>query len=173
MTGERRRKAQGGYPRGEETRARIIRTAVALFGERGFDGVSTRDIAAEAKVPAPSLQYYFESKEGLYAACMEDLQAAASSAIGPALDTVDELLRSEAGANRLIDAYCSVLDALADFLIGTPDAASRALFVARQRFPSDATVPRLDVRNTPGRRITTAVPPSSLASPATIRLTRR
>ncbi len=153
MTGERRRKAQGGYPRGEETRARIIRTAVALFGERGFDGVSTRDIAAEAKVPAPSLQYYFESKEGLYAACIEDLQAAATSAIGPALDTVDELLRSEAGANRLIDAYCSVLDALADFLIGTPDAANRALFVARQRFPSDATVPRLDVRNTPGRRI--------------------
>src|ERR1700754_5242954 len=94
MTNARRRKADSGYARGEETRARIIRTALALSGERGFDGVSTRDIAAEAGVPAPSLQYYFENKEGLYAACIADIQAAAMSATKPGLEAMDELVRA-------------------------------------------------------------------------------
>src|SRR5881227_3297800 len=98
MTGLRRRKTDSGYARGEETRARIIRTALALFGERGFDGVSTRDIAARAGVPAPSLQYYFENKEGLYTACIEDIQMSASAAVNPALEVVEALLRDKASA---------------------------------------------------------------------------
>src|SRR5215469_13323418 len=67
----RRRPVEGGYARGEETRLRIIATAIPLFGRRGFDGVSTREIAAEAGVNPPALQYYFDSKEGLYRACCE------------------------------------------------------------------------------------------------------
>ncbi len=135
MTGVRRRKTEAGYPRGEETRARIIRTALVLFGERGFDGVSTRDIAAEAGVPAPSLQYYFENKAGLYAACIEDIQASANAAVGPALKSIDELLQAKAAAGALIDAYCSVLDGIADFLFATPESASRALFIANRIAP--------------------------------------
>src|SRR3569832_522052 len=110
MTGARRRKAESGYARGEETRARIIRTALALFGERGFDGVSTRDIDAQAGVPAPSLQYYFENKEGLYAACIADIQVAATNAIGPALESVDKQLRAKASDDEIIAGYCSMLD---------------------------------------------------------------
>src|ERR1700755_2496435 len=115
MTGMRRRKADSGYARGEETRARIIRTALALFGEHGFDGVSPRDIAAEAGGPAPSLQYYFENKEGLYAACIADIQTAAMNSTKPGLEALDELLRAKAGASPVIDAYCTILDAFADF----------------------------------------------------------
>src|ERR1700761_2909224 len=92
MTVARRRKTESGYPRGEGTRPRIIRAALARFGERGFDGVSTRDIAAQAGVPAPSLQYYFENKEGLYEACAEHLQTNAQNVIGPALDSAQALL---------------------------------------------------------------------------------
>src|SRR6202000_1305634 len=60
-----------GYQRGEETRARIISVALRLFGERGYDGASTRDIAAAAGVNAPALQYYFDNKAGVYRACAE------------------------------------------------------------------------------------------------------
>lgn len=152
MTGLRRRKNETGYPRGEETRARIIRTALALFGERGFDGVSTRDIAAQAGVPAPSLQYYFENKEGLYAACIEDIQTSANNAVGPALKSVDELLRAEANAGSVIDAYCSVLDGLADFLFATPDSTSRALFITRI-LPNKAAISKADVSKGAGSRL--------------------
>jgi len=33
-----------------------------LFGEKGYEGASTRDIAAAAGVNAPALQYYFDNK---------------------------------------------------------------------------------------------------------------
>jgi TetR/AcrR family transcriptional regulator, regulator of cefoperazone and chloramphenicol sensitivity len=151
MTGARRRKAESGYARGEETRARIIRTALALFGERGFDGVSTRDIAAQAGVPAPSLQYYFENKEGLYAACIADIQTAAMNAVGPALETIDELLRAKASDAKIIDGYCAMLDGLADFLFAHPDATSRALFIARRIMPIKSTL--VDTSKGPGSRV--------------------
>ena len=63
--------AEGGYQRGEETRARLIDSAMRLFGERGFGAATTRDIAVDAGVNAPALQYYFGNKEGLYLACVE------------------------------------------------------------------------------------------------------
>ncbi len=66
-----RRSAEGGYARGDETRQRIVEAAMNLFGEYGFDGASTRDIAAAAGVNAPALQYYFGNKQGVYLACCE------------------------------------------------------------------------------------------------------
>lgn len=138
MTSLRRRNAESGYPRGEETRARIIKTAIALFGENGFAGVSTREIAGAAGVPAPSLQYYFENKEGLYQACLDDIQETALKAAGPALAHAESLLSENTDPDSLIDAYCMILDSMADFLFDTPDAASRALFIVQQHLPSSS-----------------------------------
>jgi AcrR family transcriptional regulator len=47
------------------TRQRILRTAERLFAERGFNGVSMRELASEAQVNLASIGYHFESKEGL------------------------------------------------------------------------------------------------------------
>jgi TetR/AcrR family transcriptional regulator, regulator of cefoperazone and chloramphenicol sensitivity len=152
MTSMRRHNAESGYPRGEETRARIIRTAIALFGEKGFAGVSTREIAKAAEVPAPSIQYYFENKEGLYGACLDDIQASALDAVRPALERIEELLAANAATDRLIEGYCNVLDSLADFLFSAPDAASRALFVAQLR-SSSAAQPTPERGSTLGKRI--------------------
>ena len=140
MKAAKRHNAETAYPRGEETRARIISAAMQLFGEKGFDGVTTREIAAQAEVPAPSLQYYFVNKEGLYKACIEHIHANAQNVLEPAVDNIEALLKSQASSERLIDAYCSFLDCLADFLLGAPDAASRALFIARWRMTSDAAL---------------------------------
>jgi AcrR family transcriptional regulator len=49
----------------EGTRERILRTAERLFAERGFNGVSVRELAAEAQVNIASIGYHFENKEGL------------------------------------------------------------------------------------------------------------
>jgi AcrR family transcriptional regulator len=53
----------GGYARGEETRERIVDAALTMFGERGFEGASTRDIATVGGVKASALPYYFDNKE--------------------------------------------------------------------------------------------------------------
>jgi AcrR family transcriptional regulator len=49
----------------EGTRERILRTAERLFAEHGFNGVSMRELAAEAGVNIASIGYHFENKEGL------------------------------------------------------------------------------------------------------------
>ncbi|MFT5041918.1 MAG: AcrR family transcriptional regulator [Hyphomicrobiaceae bacterium] len=48
------------------TRERLLETAARLFAERGKDGVSIRDIAAEAGVRHGGINYHFRSKDELY-----------------------------------------------------------------------------------------------------------
>jgi AcrR family transcriptional regulator len=50
-------------------RARIRDAAIRLFGERGIDGASIRDIAAEAGVSSGLVRHHFGSKEALRDAC--------------------------------------------------------------------------------------------------------
>lgn len=48
-----------------EKQLQIIATAENLFADKGFDGTSVRDIAAEAGVNVAMISYYFGSKEKL------------------------------------------------------------------------------------------------------------
>jgi AcrR family transcriptional regulator len=58
---------------GRSTREQILRTAERLFGERGFDGVSLREIGEAAGQRNNAVaHYYFGDKEGLIAAIMAD-----------------------------------------------------------------------------------------------------
>ncbi len=47
------------------THRRLLEQALLLFGERGFHGVSVRDIAEAAGIRAPSIYKHLESKEEL------------------------------------------------------------------------------------------------------------
>ena len=46
-------------------RDRLIKVTMALFAERGFDGVTVRDIATAAGVSVGLINHHFGSKEGL------------------------------------------------------------------------------------------------------------
>jgi AcrR family transcriptional regulator len=47
----------------------MLRAAEEVFGERGYHGASMDDIAARAGITKPMLYSYFDSKDGLFAAC--------------------------------------------------------------------------------------------------------
>ena len=49
----------------------MVEAASALFAERGFDGCSMDDIAQASGITKPMLYAYFDSKEGLFAACAQ------------------------------------------------------------------------------------------------------
>ncbi len=49
----------------------MIEAASALFAERGFSGCSMDDIAKASGITKPMLYAYFDSKEGLFAACAQ------------------------------------------------------------------------------------------------------
>jgi AcrR family transcriptional regulator len=50
----------------EYTRHSIIKAAVDLFAEKGFNGASVRDIVTKARVNQAAINYHFKGKEGLY-----------------------------------------------------------------------------------------------------------
>ena len=124
--GPRRRPAFGGYARGEEKRIRIIEAALRRFGEEGFERASTRQIAQDAGVNPPALQYYFDSKRGLHLACVEYLGQCFSLAMR------DAYLRSEHATQAAApDALCDIIDAMADYLFETAEADGWSRFIAR------------------------------------------
>ena len=49
----------------EETRERILESALQLFREKGFDETTMRDVAATAEMATGAAYYYFRSKEEL------------------------------------------------------------------------------------------------------------
>ncbi|MCO4754484.1 MAG: TetR/AcrR family transcriptional regulator [Bacteriovoracaceae bacterium] len=55
----------------KSTRDTLISEAQELFLEKGYDGTSVREIAAQAQVNISSISYYFSGKQGLYQACIE------------------------------------------------------------------------------------------------------
>lgn len=140
----RRNKTLSVYPRGEETRARILATAIQLFGLKGFDAVTTRMIAAEASVPAPSLRYYFANKEGLYAACWNTIREQLLEAMEPSLAAAEQLLAQEnAERTQLIEAFCALQAAQLEHTIARPNAEAMAQFIARHDLDSSSGTRRL------------------------------
>src|SRR5271167_3147138 len=82
----------GARQRGEDTQRRILETALALFAAEGFDSASTRAIAEQAGVNLPAIQYYFDSKEGLYRAAIAHIGEQATQAITPIAARVHDAL---------------------------------------------------------------------------------
>ncbi|EEA01180.1 transcriptional regulator, TetR family [Burkholderia sp. H160] len=128
-----RRSTESGYARGDETRRKIIDAAVYLFGQHGFAGASTRDIAARAGVNAPALQYYFENKEGVYRACAEALVDDAWQVLEPAVRQAQEMLEREVPVRALIDAFVDLQCAIADLMFMKSREKDRRLFFAREQ----------------------------------------
>lgn len=122
----------GGYARGEETRKRIMEASIAVFGERGYDAATTREIAQRAEVNPPALQYYFENKEGLYRACVEYMACSSSERFSPVIDKITSALDAGVQGEAAIDLFCLLQDTIIDHLLGSGDMRSRHLFMARE-----------------------------------------
>lgn len=56
--------------RTDQTRSALIRAAIELFGRRGFEATSTREIARAVGIKAPSVYNHFNSKEELFGEAM-------------------------------------------------------------------------------------------------------
>src|ERR1700739_4122619 len=71
---------------GKERREQLLDVGRRLFAERGFEGTSIEEIAAQAGVSKPVVYEHFGGKEGLYAVVVgrgvERLFAMATSLLG-------------------------------------------------------------------------------------------
>ena len=126
----RRRPADGGYARGEETRARIVEAAMKVFADEGFAGASTRRIAAEAGVNPPALQYYFDSKEGLNRACADLIIAHCRATLDPARESAEATL-AHGSQEEALEAVCRFLDVQADLSVTSRGTPAWSRFMSR------------------------------------------
>jgi AcrR family transcriptional regulator len=70
----------------EQTKAKIVDAALALFLEHGFEGTTMRAIAAAADVSVGNAYYYFDSKEHLIQEYYGQIQELHLAAARPVLD---------------------------------------------------------------------------------------
>ena len=56
----------------ENSRSRILESALQIFSAKGFEGASVSDIVNQAGVTKPTLYYFFTNKEGLYKAVWQE-----------------------------------------------------------------------------------------------------
>ena len=82
---------------GKQSRARILEFAGQLFAERGFDGVSTRELAAVSKVNISAIKYYFQGKDGLYRSVLEQLVEDTETLFDPMIMKIESDVMNASG----------------------------------------------------------------------------
>src|SRR6516165_4929030 len=117
-------------PRAEPTRSALVRSGLELFGAKGFEATSTREIAAAAGVNIALIAYHFGGKEGLRLACADYVAATIgevfAGAQGGAAE-IESLSRREAR-----DRLARVVEALIDAIVARAESRPIARFVLRE-----------------------------------------
>lgn len=120
----------------DQTRAALIRAALKLFGRQGFEGTSTREIAALAKANIGSIAYHFGGKEGLRAACANHIVETIGGIAGAAMAETAGGAQGEDAARARLN---TVLEAMVGFIVARPEAGEFVQFVLRELSqPSEA-----------------------------------
>lgn len=96
---------------GEERRRQLIGRAVALFGQRGYEGASLDAVAEASGVRKQTLLYYFPGKDELFDACIDELGTRLSTSLERALEGEDERQRPE----RVISAIFRLAEEWPEF----------------------------------------------------------
>ncbi|SNT37574.1 TetR/AcrR family transcriptional regulator [Rhodococcoides kyotonense] len=90
------------------TTTHLLDIARDMFAERGFAGVGLEDVAAQAEMTRGAVYHHFKSKNGLFAAVLDDVAASVASVVGDAADgQVDAWDQLVAGCHAFVDAACS------------------------------------------------------------------
>ncbi len=91
----------------EDTRARILRVALDLFGSRGYHATSVREIAEKLDLTKTAVLYHFPSKKEIVAALAEPMLTDMDAAIAAAnaLDGTDPQRKRWAVIEGLLDVW--------------------------------------------------------------------
>jgi len=138
--GRSRREAASGRADGEASRQRLLSAALKLFAQRGFDGVSTREIARAARVNLAAITYHFGGKKGLYHAVVGRLIESIGQDFGPAVITLEREVAAAAGdRHRLAAIACAFVRNLLHTVLGHDSLRwAMALMLREFQHPSDA-----------------------------------
>lgn len=131
------------------TRTALVRAALKLFGRQGFDGTSTREIAAEARANIGSIAYHFGGKEGLRNAAADYIVDTIQTIAGQAIGNLQGPSDSETGGSETGDPEAAraqlftALERMVAFIVARPEAGEIVQFVLRELSHPTAALDRI------------------------------
>lgn len=125
----------------DTTRAALVQAALKLFGRQGFDGTSTREIAAEAKANIGSIAYHFGGKEGLRAAAADYIVDTIQTIAGQAMGSPQAATAGHPEAARA--QLFAALERMVTFIVASPQAGEIVQFVLRELSHPTAALDRI------------------------------
>lgn len=126
-------------PRSAETRARLLRSALSLFRERGYHGAGTNEIGAAAGMTGPSIYRHFATKDDLLVAAV--LEGADQLGVGAAaaLHETDSARALEVLCTTFVEVGLDAPDLLCVYFYESrhlPDQARESLDGSANRYLS-------------------------------------
>jgi AcrR family transcriptional regulator len=124
----------------------LLEAGLELFGRYGFDGVSTRALAAAACVNLAAIPYHFGGKEGVYLAVVDHLAAAVEGPLSATVAEIDAVLdrsRSRAETAALLG---HLIGTLTRIMLASDQQALRIRFMMREQLQPTAAFERLYAR---------------------------
>ena len=107
----------------------LLRAGLRLFGRKGYEGTSTREIAALAKANIGSIAYHFGGKEGLHLACA-DFIVETIQAHRAARRSAKQRPRSE--AETAAEGLKQSIERIVAFFVASPEVGDFVQFVLRE-----------------------------------------
>lgn len=126
------------FSRGEPSRRALLIAGAAVFGEKGLEGATTREIAGRAQQNIAAIAYYFGSKEGLYLAIAREIGIEISQRLGPLVEAAAQL-RSPTDAAAAMELLKRILTTMIGTMLTAEESTTIAHFIVReQQHPSAA-----------------------------------
>lgn len=114
----------------------IIDVAIRQFGDRGFEGTSTRSIAAAAETVMSSITYHFGGKEGLYLTCADHIASKIADRLAPTLERIESAEHLD--RNEAVAAVAAVIETLARLMLNDESRDWAQFIIREQQTPGPA-----------------------------------
>ncbi|CCO22177.1 CerR family C-terminal domain-containing protein [Maridesulfovibrio hydrothermalis] len=118
--------------RGEETRERLINVGMKLFAMNGFNGVSMRNLAAEAEVNLATVGYHFGGKQGLYEAILWKMVEVRDEVMPGMAAVKEQVLLHEKGEVSKPELVAWFFRKMMKGMIGNPSSVWGAMIINRE-----------------------------------------
>ena len=122
------------------TRTALIRAAINIFGRDGFAAASTRSIAEEAEVNQALINYHFKTKQGLYLAVFEYINAYVEDGIGDALTEIETTLAENPNIEKVFywQSIKKLLGGMLHMINSFETKDWSTLIIREQQYPTEA-----------------------------------
>ncbi|MEQ8449499.1 MAG: CerR family C-terminal domain-containing protein [Nitratireductor sp.] len=127
----------------DQTRLALVHAGLRLFGAKGFDGASTREIAAAAQANIGSIAYHFGGKKGLRAACADHIVATIEHIAAQALDGFSGDVEDAVSPADARATFAGALERMVSFVVARPEAGAIVQFVLRELAHPTAALDRI------------------------------